>query len=691
MDESPVNKANAFATAAEEYAEQGNLSMAMEAHFRAAEQFLIATNFTTDQEPAATGARLPPNYPQSKYSPVRPHIPSLNQRTTPSSMKGTVGSHSQHLPQTASPLAAYPANSGPSDGDLYGSRNYFLGQESGSILGNSQGVVGTGSPAAGYVLSNPAPATVPVESLDASEAGRRSIEKSYFIMNSQANDADDDPEDPFNKFWDVVESLVQKVSITGPIAFATAPIPSANAPVPPSSALAPLEYQQTIPEYAHQDSSWGNPPDGVRHEPNPRDMSDTMKTTSILNSYFMVPNGDKIGSSVLPVSSPAGSDHERSGPQSTFAGASPAARFGGENVVFGDPSASIDSNYFGQARTANADTAAEVDVGRASEAIGGKVESTGSFSSGILTSASSVTKPSVATVNRTADELMAENDELRTTIDALTKRLAVMEKAWEENSVLRNSIIQFRQDVQKQAKRYKQSPLGLSRQYSTPASGKHVGTMTDPMDTDLQSRVAELEAELEKCKQENEAQTLVMNKYKDRWERLKESARKKKESKESFNPSESVGSSSTREDSTPSNELSSNGSPAHVCSSPTTHSTGTYDARRKSFGPSEPSPGSSSPHSVVARPASTIVPILSKTTSLSMVPSSSEGAKGLANIGGGYSPPHVVTRPKSTSITFSKKIESQPPVPPSPNRSVSNSVISGQSLFFSATSGAGFE
>ena len=54
--ETPVQKvkqtdqANQFATIAEEYAAKGDFANACTAHFRAAEQFLLAMNDTKDQE-----------------------------------------------------------------------------------------------------------------------------------------------------------------------------------------------------------------------------------------------------------------------------------------------------------------------------------------------------------------------------------------------------------------------------------------------------------------------------------------------------------------------------------------------------------------------------------------------------------------------------------------------------------------
>ncbi|KAI8800301.1 hypothetical protein BJ742DRAFT_87659 [Cladochytrium replicatum] len=50
MDESPVAKANGLANAADEFTERGQYAKAVEAHFRAAEQFLLSVNYTNDPE-----------------------------------------------------------------------------------------------------------------------------------------------------------------------------------------------------------------------------------------------------------------------------------------------------------------------------------------------------------------------------------------------------------------------------------------------------------------------------------------------------------------------------------------------------------------------------------------------------------------------------------------------------------------
>ncbi|CAG8705541.1 6181_t:CDS:2, partial [Acaulospora morrowiae] len=54
MEDTPVNAAHAFANAAEEFEEKELWAKAMEAHFRAAEQFLSAMNYTSDPEAIRT-------------------------------------------------------------------------------------------------------------------------------------------------------------------------------------------------------------------------------------------------------------------------------------------------------------------------------------------------------------------------------------------------------------------------------------------------------------------------------------------------------------------------------------------------------------------------------------------------------------------------------------------------------------
>jgi hypothetical protein len=56
------------------------------------------------------------------------------------------------------------------------------------------------------------------------------------------------------------------------------------------------------------------------------------------------------------------------------------------------------------------------------------------------------------TVNerKTIEDLEVENAQLKHTIELLSKRVADLERTQQENNMLRSSIIQFRQDIQRQ-------------------------------------------------------------------------------------------------------------------------------------------------------------------------------------------------------------------------------------------------
>jgi cell division protein FtsB len=87
----------------------------------------------------------------------------------------------------------------------------------------------------------------------------------------------------------------------------------------------------------------------------------------------------------------------------------------------------------------------------------------------------------------------------------------------EQNQMLKSSIIQFRQDFQKQAKKFKVAS-------------------NEPSNDELKLRISALEKELKmlhQSKSEYESQIKDLVKYRDRWMKLKDSAAKKK--RESLN------------------------------------------------------------------------------------------------------------------------------------------------------------
>ncbi|CAG8765678.1 2683_t:CDS:2, partial [Acaulospora morrowiae] len=99
-----------------------------------------------------------------------------------------------------------------------------------------------------------------------------------------------------------------------------------------------------------------------------------------------------------------------------------------------------------------------------------------------------------------------------------------------ENSMLRSSILQFKNDFQKQAKRIKASQEMLRSvpvmKQTSPESSTVSNTHT------LQKRIKELEEELRLMKTDNEKQKALVTKYRERWEKLKESAKKRRVNKQ---------------------------------------------------------------------------------------------------------------------------------------------------------------
>ncbi|KAI9094729.1 hypothetical protein DFS34DRAFT_582818, partial [Phlyctochytrium arcticum] len=313
------------------------------------------------------------------------------------------------------------------------------------------------------------PATTPVVSLDDSETDsvRHTFsmvepDKSNFQNSQQSTAAaattEDESDDPFNKFWEAVENLVEKISLTGPVAFATAPLDSESGGNP-SGSINSVNSNGT-----------GDP-----LSPSGRDMGDTLRTTTMLNSYFIVPGGG-IGDS---------------GMNGTY-----RTSYGSSNI-----SGSRQPGY--QQHLGN--------TGR------------------ILQYCKRVRS------NKTMEELVMENEHLRHAVDILTRKVAILERAAEENNLLKSSIIQFRQDVQKQAKRFMhQTPASASGGIGASFGGGRLrtggsGHESHDIAQNLSHRVQELEEELRRQKEESDRQSLAMAKYKERWDKLKESAKKKKE------------------------------------------------------------------------------------------------------------------------------------------------------------------
>ncbi|CAJ0900151.1 4391_t:CDS:10 [Entrophospora sp. SA101] len=178
-------EAHSFANAAEEFEDKEQYAKAMEAHFRAAEQFLNATNLTSDPEKSAEVFNSQGNNNKNTFKIVNnvaiaTTTPSSNnsRNTGATIIKGRIGS------QTNNDTLEVPNG---------------IGRTIDSSLNIAESTMTT-----------------------TSSGSEKTIEESYMVLKGNNDSTDDDDSDPFNKFWGIVESLVQKIS--NPVAFATVPL-----------------------------------------------------------------------------------------------------------------------------------------------------------------------------------------------------------------------------------------------------------------------------------------------------------------------------------------------------------------------------------------------------------------------------------------------------------------------------------
>lgn len=114
--------------------------------------------------------------------------------------------------------------------------------------------------------------------------------------------------------------------------------------------------------------------------------------------------------------------------------------------------------------------------------------------------------------------------------------------------MLKSSIIQFKKDVHKQALRVLQTQESamMTRSAMTTESlpyknVRHVGTST----AEIMNRIRDLEEANKVLRSQNRKQDALMNKYRERWEKLKEGAKKRQPSSSEMESSNGTSVSST--------------------------------------------------------------------------------------------------------------------------------------------------
>ncbi|KAI9279436.1 hypothetical protein BC943DRAFT_331836 [Umbelopsis sp. AD052] len=394
---SPVNAGHAYANEADDCEDREQWDKAATAHSLAAEQFQKAIVFAQDPEAVKTLRLLVMNHSRKAKTLF---LKAAKANEPQPSIRGSDMSSTSSQPASSS---ATPNHS------KIQSNNDRL---SNLAIHNSNGYHDR-------ILSTTYPASHQSHLL-----GSQAIDDSYALLNDQ----NDDDSDPFNKFWNAVETLVQKLS--NPVAFASVPLNEEDNP---------KALMEDI--YATQQGDHSKLP--IQHQ----------IEASMMESFFVVQ------------------------PQT------PAA-----------PKITING--------ANNTTASQMPI------------------------------PS-----KTIEEYAIENKHLKDTVDKLSRQVSYWKKAADEGNVLKSSILQFRNDVQKQAKRIMQSQESMkssmvSGQYgaasmlskpSKPNEGTSASATSNP-----QARIKELEDEVMTLRVEYNRQKDLMSKYKERWEKLKESAKKRR-------------------------------------------------------------------------------------------------------------------------------------------------------------------
>ncbi|KAF9354946.1 hypothetical protein BGX26_007168 [Mortierella sp. AD094] len=489
MEDTAVNLAHRYASAAEEHREKNQWEEAVGMHFKAADQFLLATNDTQNQEvvrtlklmnanhirqgkdlqrriakAAAAAAAAQPQ--QNQQSSVRrkhkgsSHSDSTALNTTSAGMSGVAGSGGAGNAVRQRGSSGY--QQGNSEG--LGKRHVNLPfQQNTGDPGNSPGSKGEVGPDGSYHGGS---------SGASSNSSSAMIEESFTLVKNHVKDESD----PFNKFWDAVENLVLKIS--SPVAFTSIPLDGDD----------PMLLHSPTTE---------DPP-----TLNPMDMP------------FAIQEGEQVAAdnNTLRVPSTTSSDHTQQRRQSK--GHDDLSHMQESFFIIDSPSAS-DSQLRSHSRNRSMPISDTASISSTSAP-----NSTGSNKSTLTNKRSdTVGAATMPRSTKTLEEYAIENQQLKMTLDKLSKRNLKLEKNLE--GVMQMSI--WTKDVQRSAMQLikSQDVLRPMKQSVQDLSG-------GPNPVPMQTRLQELETEVSQLKQENSKLNSLMKKYKQRWEDLKESAKKRR-------------------------------------------------------------------------------------------------------------------------------------------------------------------
>ncbi|KAF9298240.1 hypothetical protein BGZ88_007443 [Linnemannia elongata] len=521
MEDTAINLAHRYVQAAEEHQDRQQWTEAVEMHLQAADQFLLATKDTQDQEVIKTLKFMNANHLRqgkdlqrklakaaaeaaaaaAAASAQQQHLQSSTRAKNERSNGSSLGiSESPSAGRRRSGSGQYQqGNSGglgqrrhnvPSSYPSSTSHQHTLGdlggeaQSKGGDTGSGGSYLGTSSEAS-------------------SNSSSAMVEESFTLIKSHGKDKSD----PFNRFWEELENLVHKIS--NPVAFTSIPLDGDD----------PLQIN-TGSAVLHSPTSEERPP--LSPLDGPQSSQDNLSQADAATKQGNKPTSGSISS-----------------------------RSQQQPRIRSDPSP-MQESFFIIDSPSQRNMAARSRSSSTSETGLTSASPTGSQPSRPLLSniRRAETSPRGS---KTMEEYAIENQQLKMTLDKLSKRNLKLEKQLE--GVMQMSV--WTKDVQRSAMQLiksqdilrpvKQSIQDLSAekagvltqrlQQSTtgPLPPSSVSSATTPATsydqmnpTTMQARLKELEEELQQLKLENAKQNHLMKKYKQRWEDLKESAKRRR-------------------------------------------------------------------------------------------------------------------------------------------------------------------
>ncbi|KAI9593524.1 hypothetical protein BDF19DRAFT_448035 [Syncephalis fuscata] len=302
--------------------------------------------------------------------------------------------------------------------------------------------------------------------------------------------------DPFEKFWEAVESLMDRIS--NPVALSTVPLYDSEymENMRQNLAQAQVSIYQQPSMFASAPSSQGS-----QHLPPLRIVQEegVVSNAAAMEELLSTQHGSDSPSEELDMAFSGSPTHRTM--SDSFCLVDRPSSLNGDGRKNARPS--IDNFIYDGAHTA------------------------GCNSTLIRDAIEDINKPFL-TINtnsqKSVEEYALENEQLKQMVDMLSNRVVALEKSEEENAVFRNNLDNFREGIKKQAQVLLQSQDLVRSSLLQRSMGSNELSVAQ-----LQRRIQELEDEVRDLSAIKDKQAVTIAKFKRNWHRIKESAKQKQE------------------------------------------------------------------------------------------------------------------------------------------------------------------